>query len=257
MMNSEWFDVRGHRLHSRVWRKGPDAPVVVLVHGLLVSSRYLIPLANELAHNCNVYAIDLPGHGKSSRPGRALHVRELGQVVNEWLRVAHLDDVTVVANSYGSQVVTEALAQSTERVNSVVFMGPTVDARSPGVVRQSLMMAACLPFEPWWFLPVVFRDLYDCGIGRALKSVWRMSRHPMLERAVQIQVPAYVIRGRHDFVASELWTTALARATNAPSVQTIEHAGHIAHGKQPKAVAEYLRREVLANPARVVESTAV
>ncbi|WP_292510847.1 alpha/beta fold hydrolase, partial [Methylobacterium sp.] len=50
---------------------------VILVHGLGMSSRYMIPLARHLAPHFRVYAPDLPGFGLSDKPHRALTVREL------------------------------------------------------------------------------------------------------------------------------------------------------------------------------------
>lgn len=42
-----------------------DGPVVVLVHGLVISSRYMEPLALALAANgYRVLAPDLPGYGE-------------------------------------------------------------------------------------------------------------------------------------------------------------------------------------------------
>jgi 2-hydroxy-6-oxonona-2,4-dienedioate hydrolase len=40
------------------------------VHGLVVSSRYMVPLAEVLACWFDVYAPDLPGFGRSEKPSR-------------------------------------------------------------------------------------------------------------------------------------------------------------------------------------------
>ena len=77
-------DVRPHvgRLQSRWTRLGhlslhvktgtDPAPAgrlpLVLVHGLLVSSRYMLAAAVRLAPQYPVYALDLPGYGQSSKP---------------------------------------------------------------------------------------------------------------------------------------------------------------------------------------------
>src|SRR4028119_2296736 len=48
------------------------SPPVVLVHGLVVSGRYMVPLLEELARSHAVYAPDLPGFGRSEGPAGAL-----------------------------------------------------------------------------------------------------------------------------------------------------------------------------------------
>ena len=66
-------------MHARI-SEGPvpnGNPAVVLVHGLVVSSRYMVPTAELLAAHYRVYAPDLPGFGKSYKPPRVVNVAEL------------------------------------------------------------------------------------------------------------------------------------------------------------------------------------
>lgn len=49
---------------------------VVLVHGLMASSRYMAPIARHLAQDFQVFAPDLPGFGKSDKPHRVLDFTE-------------------------------------------------------------------------------------------------------------------------------------------------------------------------------------
>ena len=44
------------------------APPFVLIHGLVISSLYMIPLGEFLAKEREVYALDLPGFGRSEAP---------------------------------------------------------------------------------------------------------------------------------------------------------------------------------------------
>jgi pimeloyl-ACP methyl ester carboxylesterase len=50
---------------------------VVLVHGIGVASRFMVPIAELLAPYHRVYAPDLPGFGKSGKPAHALNLIEL------------------------------------------------------------------------------------------------------------------------------------------------------------------------------------
>ena len=72
--------VNGLRLHARVSRTPParGAPTVVLVHGLGVSSAYLVPTAERLAQEFRNFdflspwegtAYVLPGDEKAGKPG--------------------------------------------------------------------------------------------------------------------------------------------------------------------------------------------
>ena len=88
-LKSRWDVVLGYCMHTRVstGEVPPGCPAVVLVHGLGVSSRYMVPTGERLAPYCHVYAPDLPGWGRSERPPHALTIGEMADVLNAWMDV--------------------------------------------------------------------------------------------------------------------------------------------------------------------------
>jgi pimeloyl-ACP methyl ester carboxylesterase len=72
---SGWTDVGGLTMHARTGGSGPG-PRVVLVHGLAVLHRYLMPTAALLGRRHPVGVPDLPGFGLSAEPGRVLGTRD-------------------------------------------------------------------------------------------------------------------------------------------------------------------------------------
>ena len=63
---------------------------VVLLHGLAVSHRYLMPLAARLAGHHPVHVVDLPGFGLSGDPGTVLGVTEHADHLADWMEAAGL-----------------------------------------------------------------------------------------------------------------------------------------------------------------------
>src|SRR5262249_30277802 len=87
---SLWLPVNGLRTHARVptERVPANRPTVVLVHGLGLSNRYMVPLAQALAPFYRVFAPDLPGFGKSDPPDHVLNVPELADALSAWMDAA-------------------------------------------------------------------------------------------------------------------------------------------------------------------------
>src|SRR3712207_1958192 len=82
---SRWTDVAGLATHHRE-RQHPAVGVpVVLLHGLAVSHRYLMPTARALAPRHPVLVPDLPGFGLSGKPRAALDVAGHVRHVAAWL----------------------------------------------------------------------------------------------------------------------------------------------------------------------------
>src|SRR5919197_5156962 len=114
-------------------RKLPD---VVLVHGLVISSRYMVPTAERLAGVCNVYAVDLPGYGKSAKPARILSLPELADALANWMQAARLQRAHLVGNSFGCQIIVEFALRHAARADRLVLQGPTVDPDARTMPRQ-------------------------------------------------------------------------------------------------------------------------
>ncbi len=71
-LRSRWTRVEGLPVHARVSAdSAPGSPPVVLVHGIGVASRFMVPIAELLAPHHPVYAPDLPVSARAqSRPAR-------------------------------------------------------------------------------------------------------------------------------------------------------------------------------------------
>ena len=133
-LESRWSVAGQWRLHASV-SVGPlpaDRPPIVLVHGFVVSSRYLLPIAGQLARDFRVYLPDLPGFGLSEKPAYALNVSELADALAAWLRVVGLGPVTLLGNSFGCQVLAELAARYPE----VVLRSERMQVGGDGLLAQ-------------------------------------------------------------------------------------------------------------------------
>ena len=165
--------VDGVRMHARVSEgRAAGGPPVVLVHGLVVSGRYMVPLFDELAPFHDVYAPDLPGFGRSEGPARALDVVGLADALAAWMRAVGLRRAVLVGNSMGCQVIAWLALRHPGLVEKVALQGPTMDpgARSP--LRQTWRLLLDTPRESPSLIAIEGLDLVRAGVGRS----WRTFR---------------------------------------------------------------------------------
>jgi len=78
-LQNQYTRVNNLSMFARVFAEDlpQDAPVVILVHGLVLASRYMIPTAELLASKYRVYVPDFPGYGDSDKPDEVLELPEL------------------------------------------------------------------------------------------------------------------------------------------------------------------------------------
>jgi pimeloyl-ACP methyl ester carboxylesterase len=170
-MTTRWVDgPSGGRLRVRVGGPRSDgARAVVLLHGVIVSGRYLAPLGAELARDFAVAIPDLPGYGLSDRPAGPIELADLADAAVGSATAIGGGPVAVVANSFGSQVALEMAIRHPDDVGRIVLVGPTTDPAARSLLRQYLRWQWCLPGEDLSVLPVITRDLIDMGPARALR----------------------------------------------------------------------------------------
>ena len=209
---SRWQTVRGVDTHDRASLASPDgAPPVVLVHGLAVSHRYLMPLAARLAGHHPVHVIDLPGFGLSSAPGRVLNVPEHADHLADWLAAAGLPPVAVLGNSFGCQVAVDLAVRYPDRVCGLVLVGPTMDPAARTAARQILRWLGDTAREDPLQLPILARDLRDAGPHRVAGTLAHGLRDPIEHKLPLISVPVLVTRGSREPIVPMAWAQAATR----------------------------------------------
>jgi 2-hydroxy-6-oxonona-2,4-dienedioate hydrolase len=109
---------------------------LVLVHGIGVASRFMVPVAELLAPYHRVYAPDLPGSGKSEKPAYALSLVELTDDLAGWTRAIGLEGAAFLGNSFGCQIVAGLALRYPGLVERVVLQGPTMDPRGRTAWQQ-------------------------------------------------------------------------------------------------------------------------
>jgi 2-hydroxy-6-oxonona-2,4-dienedioate hydrolase len=176
---SRWTGVGGVKMHAQVCeRAGPSAAAVVLVHGIGLSGRYLMPLAEQLAKDFRVYVPDLPGFGQSQNPDHVLDLPELADALAAWVRAEELGAVAFLGNSFGCQVIVELAVRHPGVVDRLVLQGPTADRHARTLLRQVYRaQVSMLRYEPLSLRLVICRDWLSCGFWRLLQTGRILLRH--------------------------------------------------------------------------------
>jgi pimeloyl-ACP methyl ester carboxylesterase len=204
--HSSWTMVDGVRVHARVAATSQRRPPpVVLVHGLAVSHRYLMPTAQLLAAHHDVYVVDLPGFGLSGDPGPALDVPEHAAALAGWLDANGLGPAVLLGNSFGCQVLVELVTREPERCAALVLSGPTMDPHARTAARQIARGLRDFLREDPLQVPILARDVLDAGPARVWATLRAALRDPIEAKLPRLTVPTLVLRGAVEPVVPARW----------------------------------------------------
>ena len=264
----------------------PDAPPIVLLHGLGATAASMLPLVDDLAADHLVHAPDLPGFGDTAKPNAAYDP----ELFSQWL-VALLDSLgheraVIVGNSLGGRVALEIGLRAPERVRGLVLLCPSPAWRR---VRQLVPITRMLRLDllaglPWprpshAFLVECIREMfsvpdrlplpwYESAADEALRVLREpAARHALIAamrqvyleegdgdagfwtRLPQLTVPSLVVWGDRDRLVPASFARHVTAALPTAQSVVLDDCGHVPQFELPDETARHLRAFLATLPA--------
>jgi pimeloyl-ACP methyl ester carboxylesterase len=132
------IELHGHRAIYRIAGSGPP---VVLIHGMVNSSRHWESVALRLADAYTVIAPDLIGHGDSATPRGDYSLGAHAASIRDLLTAIGIEKATVVGHSLGGGVAMQFFYQFPQRTERLVL----VSSGGLGHEVSPLLRGAALP----------------------------------------------------------------------------------------------------------------
>ena len=131
-------ELHGHRV---IYRTAGSGPAVLLIHGMVNSSRHWEAVALRLADSYRVVAPDLIGHGDSATPRGDYSLGAHAASIRDLLATLGVERATVVGHSLGGGVAMQFFYQFPQRTERLVL----VSSGGLGQEVSPLLRAAALP----------------------------------------------------------------------------------------------------------------
>ncbi|MDM9382540.1 alpha/beta hydrolase [Chlorogloeopsis sp. ULAP01] len=242
-LESQYTNVDGLWMHSRVSVDvlPQDAPVVILVHGVVVSSRYMIPTAELLAPYYRVYAPDFPGYGESDKPKHVLELPELADTLCRWMDAVRIERATMLGNSFGCQIIAEFAMRHSDRLERAVLQGPTIDRHARNLPQQLWRFILNSPLEDPSQTPIQIYDYWLAGLPRFARTVQIALTDRIETKLPYLRVPTLVVRGKEDPVVSQEWTEEVVNLLPDARLVVIPSGGHTLNYSKPLELSRVTR----------------
>ena len=238
-LHDVWTLAGDHRIYSRVSVLGGrrDALPIVLVHGWGVSSSYFVPMAERLAADFAVYVPDLPGHGRSDTPPRALGVDQLATALLNWMAAMGIERAVVIGHSMGAQVAVSAALQQPERCERLVLMALTPDPQARSTSAHIHRFVSAGLHERLSLITHMMTDFLRMG-WRLVAEFRSLREDPIEHKLPKLTVPVMLVCGEKDPLVPRQWAKKAARLARAQSVAVIHGWGHAMQFSAPDETVE-------------------
>jgi pimeloyl-ACP methyl ester carboxylesterase len=123
------------QINARYWADGNQGSPVILIHGIGGYIESWLPNFATLATQHQVYAVDLPGHGRTEKPRNISYtIESLSQFINDFMAARGVEKAHIVGHSLGGAIGTRLALRQPEAVDRLVLVG------SAGLGKGGAMM---------------------------------------------------------------------------------------------------------------------
>ena len=254
----------------------PDAPPVLLLHGLGATNASMLPVLADLAVDHRVLAPDLPGFGASSAPSSPYNAPWFAAWVEAFQAATGSRGAVLIGNSLGGRVALEAGLSHPKSVRALVLLTPSPAFRrlrqwvplvrwaSPELARLPIPMSHRLVVEgirsmfsvpgrlpdPWYdaaadeAIRVLRSRPHRVAFFSAARQIYledAYGRHGFWNRLPELQPPALFIWGDRDRLVPSSFARHVAQALPDAGAIVMEDCGHVPQFEHPDVTMQMVR----------------
>ncbi|HKY83459.1 MAG TPA: alpha/beta hydrolase [Anaerolineales bacterium] len=159
-----------------------QAPTVVLLHGWASSRRMWESAQQRLSAHFRTIALDLPGHGESSKPDWTWYsIPRYTDLVDDLMEALELRRPAIVGHSMGGTIGLELASRQPNALECLIAVNPVVTGR---------VYSRGIPLGDEWVEPAV----------RVSRRVWPAASRLLTRppEALRRRAPNHVLRNRED-----------------------------------------------------------
>lgn len=256
--NMPIVNVANLKIHYRT--AGSGGTTIVFLHGNYASSRWWVPLLENLPEGYRALAPDLRGcggrEGRTTRGGiRKLTIQDLANDLAGFLNALDIPQAAIVGHSLGGQIATTYAIQHPEKVRALILedTGPAdgiplgsitsplllpLELKNRRMIRRALTMAG-VP-KSGAFSDSLIEDALSAPRGLYYKFSRAAARWKANGDLKKITAPTLLIWGEADDIMPSRYARAYLEQIPDVQLVLVPMAGHSPHLEQPEQFSNQL-----------------
>ena len=239
-----------NKLLINYYSSGNSSPTLLFLHGWRSEAKIWLPIINSLVQEGKtVYALDLPGFGRSETPSQSFTLADYSEAVARFIEALKLSDVCLIGHSFGGRVAVKLAAPRSDLVQRLVLVA------SAGIREKSfkrgLFKAAAKIVHPIFKLPFLRplrKKIYqaigaeDYVMTPALKNTFiKIINEDVAPLFPKIKQKTLIIWGDQDKETPLKFGRLMAKQIPRAKLEVIKGAGHCSFIDEPDGFLRVLK----------------
>lgn len=226
-------------------------PPVLLLHGAGGTHLHWPPEVRRL-NGQRIFALDLPGHGKSDGIGFQ-SVVDYAQSIAAFIRALKLPPVILVGHSMGGAIALMLALRFPKRVRGLALVGSGARLRVSPAILESASNPATFPTAVQTVINLAFGPQAEARLKELAAERMLATRSSVLhgdflacdafdvmEKVNRIKAPTLVLCGSEDKMTPVRYSEFFHETIEESQLHIIPGAGHMVMLEEPQAVAQIL-----------------
>lgn len=232
--------------------KGTGAPFILL-HGWGANLESFNLIFEELAKKHKVYALDLPGFGKTQLPLKTWGVSDYAEFIEAFLLKLKIEKATFLGHSFGGRILIKLAAKKPELFEKLILTGAagikTKDHLKKNLFKVTAKIGKTVLSLPGLksFQQKAKEKLYQTAgtndylsAGELKETFLKVTKEDLTPFLTKIQVETLLIWGESDLDAPVKDGELMHKLIPNSDLKIIQNAGHFAFIDQPVEFRNYL-----------------
>jgi len=221
---------------------------VIFIHGSGGNADLWQKVMEGLGREYDLFALDLPGHGKSEGQGMQ-RISDYRDFLRDFFDALGLERIVLGGHSLGGAIVQDFAIHYPARLRAILLIGTGARLR---VLPEALEMMRQMAegkieprFDPWGFSSKASPEVLAAGEREWAKTSPRVRYHDMMacdqfdimKEIEKIRLPALMVCGREDFLTPVKYSEFLRSKISGSKMEIIEGASHMLMLEAPEALS--------------------
>ncbi len=238
-----------------------ENPTLVFIHGFGGDLNNWMFNQEELSKSFNTFAIDLPGHGASSKNIQQGDITYLSDTVIKFCEINKLKKINFIGHSLGGGICLSLALKNLDLVSSLTLISPIGFGEEidhtyiEGFIKADSRKELKSQLEKLYFnSEILTRDLINEVLKfkrldettSALQKIKEESllsgnqqKYLLKDKIIDLTCPITIIWGNDDKIIPVKHCNNLPKNLN---IKIINEAGHMAHIEKPNAINEIIKK---------------
>jgi pimeloyl-ACP methyl ester carboxylesterase len=119
-MTAKQITIRDKQVEINYFQQGKGDTTLLFLHGWCIDGTYWKNQVDYFSENCNVYAIDLPGFGKSRAERTSWTIEEYANDVTAFIDTMNLKNVVIIGHSMAGEIMLQTALSNNSKIVGIV-----------------------------------------------------------------------------------------------------------------------------------------